>query len=197
MSRGKLGEYLRLPYARVLIPDDEGRYAARILEFPGCYSDGDTPEDAYRNLEEAAENWIESALDQGMPIPEPSVSQGYSGTVSLRLPKSIHRRAAELAHRDGVSLNQFLLTAIASRVGEEDLLARFLSNLDRRLDRLQAPRPFVFKALGVGVLIEQAADTPADQVQPWRNIDLSNLEAESQTPKVQTPTYELIYAKEG
>jgi predicted RNase H-like HicB family nuclease len=190
-------EYLRRPYARVLIPDDEGRYAAQILEFPGCYSEGGTPEEAYSNLEEAAQNWIESALAQGMAVPEPSVSQGYSGTISLRLPKSIHRRAAQLAHRDGVSLNQFLLTAIASRVGEQDLLAGFLSLLDRRLDRLQAPRTFVLKAVGVGALIEQAADTPADQLQPWRNIELSNLEGESQTPSVQTPKYELVHAKEG
>ena len=126
MNKALATGYLRKSYARVLIPDDEGRYAAQILEFPGCYSEGETPEEAYANLEEAAQNWIESALAQGMAIPEPSASQGYSGTVSLRLPKSIHRRAAELAHRDGVSLNQFLVAAIAHRVGTEDLLAEMI-----------------------------------------------------------------------
>lgn len=139
MSKSIAQEHLRRPYARVIVPDDEGRYAAQVLEFPGCYSEGESPDDAYQNLEEAAENWIESALEQGMPIPPPSASQGYSGVVSLRLPKAVHRRASALAHRDGVSLNQFLVTAVATRVGAENFYERIAARLDDRLDRLQAP----------------------------------------------------------
>jgi len=131
-----VGQILAKPYARVITPDNAGGYAAQVLEFPGCFSDGDTPEEAYRNLEEAAENWVEAALAQRMAIPEPFATQGYSGTVSLRLPKSIHKRAAEYAHKDGVSLNQFLLSAIAARVGAEDFLAAMALRLDDRLDLL-------------------------------------------------------------
>src|SRR3989304_3764734 len=137
MNKALATGYLRKPYARVIIPDDEGRYAAQVLEFPGCYSEGESPEEAYKNLEEAAQNWIESALAQSFPIPPPFATQGYSGTISLRLPKSLHRRAAECAHRDGVSLNQFLVAAIASRLGAEDLLGTIASKLDDRLDRLE------------------------------------------------------------
>jgi predicted RNase H-like HicB family nuclease len=133
-------QYLRKPYARVIIPDDSGRYAAQVLEFPGCFAEGDTPEEAYKNLEEAAENWVDSAHSQGMAIPEPFATQGYSGTISLRLPKSMHRRAAEYAHRDGVSLNQFLVSAIAARVGAEDLLGVLADRLDDRLARLYTRR---------------------------------------------------------
>jgi predicted RNase H-like HicB family nuclease len=136
MSSSVAQEHLRKPYARVIVPDDEGRYAAQVLEFPGCYSEGESPDDAYRNLEEAAQNWIESALEQGLPIPPPSASQGYSGVVSLRLPKALHRRAAALAHRDGVSLNQFLVTAVATRVGAENVYEMIAARLDERLDRL-------------------------------------------------------------
>ncbi len=133
-------QYLRKPYARVIMPDDSGRYAAQVLEFAGCFAEGDTPEEAYENLEEAAENWVDSADSQGMAIPEPFASQGYSGTVSLRLPRSMHRRAAEFAHRDGVSLNQFLVSAIAARVGAEDLLAVLADRLDDRLARVYTRR---------------------------------------------------------
>lgn len=138
MASPSVSHYLRRPYARIIIPDDGGRYAAQILEFPGCFSDGESPEEAYSNLEEAAENWIESARAQGFPVPPPFATQGYSGTISLRLPKSIHRRAAELAQRDGVSLNQFLVGAIAHRLGMEDVGATIASKLDDRIDRLQA-----------------------------------------------------------
>jgi antitoxin HicB len=130
-------EYLECPYARAIIPDESGRYAAQILEFPGCFSEGATPEEAYENLQEAAKNWLESALSQRMAIPEPFISQGFSGTVSLRLPKSIHRRAVQYAHRDGVSLNQFLVSAIAARVGAEDQATAILSKFDEYLALFQ------------------------------------------------------------
>ena len=35
--------------------------------------------------------------------------QGYSGKVLLRLPKSLHKRLAEEARAEGVSLNQYAL----------------------------------------------------------------------------------------
>ena len=129
------------------MPDGTGRYAAQILEFPGCFSEGATLEEAYENLQEAAESWLESALSQRMAIPEPFVSQGYSGTVSLRLPKSIHRRAAQYAHRDGVSLNQFLVSAIAARVGAEDQAAAIISRFDEYLGLLQ-------KSVGIWLRID-------------------------------------------
>jgi predicted HicB family RNase H-like nuclease len=40
-----------------------------------------------------------------------------SGAIALRLPKSLHRQAALCAARDGVSVNQWLLMAIAAHVG--------------------------------------------------------------------------------
>jgi len=40
-----------------------------------------------------------------------------NGKVALRLPKSLHRRAVLYAAREGVSLNQFLMTLVAEHVG--------------------------------------------------------------------------------
>jgi predicted RNase H-like HicB family nuclease len=164
MGNSIVHEYLRRPYARIIVPDDEGRYAAQILEFPGCYSEGESPDDAYRNLEEAAQNWIESALDQGLPIPPPSAGQGYSGVVSLRLPKALHRRAAALAHRDGVSLNQFLVTAVATRIGAENVYDKIASKLDDRLDRLQSTEwvgvEGIMRQIPVAATGKRRADVP-------------------------------------
>jgi len=48
-------DYLRAPYSRVLIPDDEsGTYTARILEFPGCVAQGDSVAEAYECLRESS-----------------------------------------------------------------------------------------------------------------------------------------------
>lgn len=125
-------EYLKLPYARILIPDENGTFSAQILEFPGCFSQGKTPDEAFRNLEEAANGWIIAALSQGQEIPAPSASHGYPGKIALRLPRSIHKRAAQLAQIDGTSLNQFLVSAIAARVGAEDLYARLLQKFEEQ-----------------------------------------------------------------
>ena len=121
-------EYLKQPYARILIPDEDG-YSAEILEFPGCYAQGDTPDEAYKNLEETARGWIESSLERGLEIPPPSINAGYAGKVALRLPRSAHRLAARMAERDGVSLNQFLVSSISARIGAEDLYGRIVQNI--------------------------------------------------------------------
>ena len=42
--------------------------------------------------------------------------QEYSGKLMLRLSRSLHRRAAEIAHAEGVSLNRFIVTILAERV---------------------------------------------------------------------------------
>lgn len=48
--------------------------------------------------------------------------------LSLRLPNSLHARARELAEREGISLNQFVSTAVAEKLSalltEEYLRAR-------------------------------------------------------------------------
>ncbi len=111
-------EYLTLPYEWVLIPDEaSGTFTALIREFPGCVSQGDSPAEAYANLEDAAKAWIGAALDLGQSIPAPRAVESHGGRVLLRLPRSLHREASEAAERDGTSLNQFIVAAVAYRLG--------------------------------------------------------------------------------
>jgi len=113
----KADAYLKRPYQRILLPAEEGGYTAKIAEFPGCVTEGDTAAQALRRLESAAESWIEAVIDTGQSVPEPMAEQEYSGKLMLRLSRSLHRRAAEIAHAEGVSLNQFIVTTLAERVG--------------------------------------------------------------------------------
>jgi predicted RNase H-like HicB family nuclease len=124
-----LEEYLKKPYTKILVPDETGAYSAEILEFPGCFAEGDTPDEAIRNLDEAAKSWIEVSLEQGQEIPEPHLNQGYNGKIALRLSRSLHHKAVQMAERDGVSLNQFLVSAIAARIGAEDFYTHLLNRL--------------------------------------------------------------------
>ena len=48
------------------------------------------------------------------------------GTYPLKLPNSVKKAAAELAKIDGVSLNQFIASAVAEKVGTLRTASEFL-----------------------------------------------------------------------
>jgi len=47
----------------VLEPSDEGGYTAHVPSLPGCISEGDSREDALRNIKEAIELYLEPVED--------------------------------------------------------------------------------------------------------------------------------------
>ena len=46
-------------------------YGVVVPDLPGCFSAGDTLNEAMDNAREAVELWLEVAIDDGMAIPEP------------------------------------------------------------------------------------------------------------------------------
>ena len=113
----KIKDYLKLPYHIVIryMNDESGSYYfATVQEFDGCMSHGDTYEEAFENIREAMEGWIETKLGGGFPVPAPIDESQYSGKFVLRLPKSLHARLAMEAEKEGVSLNQYALYRLSS-----------------------------------------------------------------------------------
>lgn len=76
-------DYIKLPYSRILIPEDTG-YSCSVLEFPGCFSQGDTLEEAMNNINEAMELWIEASLDLGHKIPTPSILESSTSIETIK-----------------------------------------------------------------------------------------------------------------
>lgn len=104
--------YMNLPYNYIIrsISDESGNYYyARILELDGCQTTGDTFEEAYANLKEAMEGWIETKLEGGFDIPMPVGYDDFSGKFIVRIPKSLHYKLAIEAEQEGISLNQYAL----------------------------------------------------------------------------------------
>jgi len=56
-------------YTVVINPGRESGYVAYIPALKGCVSQGPTPETAFANLREAAEAYVESLIEDGLPIP--------------------------------------------------------------------------------------------------------------------------------
>jgi predicted RNase H-like HicB family nuclease len=62
---------MRYPVAIELGTNTEA-FGVVVPDLPGCFSAGDTLDEAMVNAEEAIEAWIETALDAGQNIPKPS-----------------------------------------------------------------------------------------------------------------------------
>jgi antitoxin HicB len=55
-----------------LSPQDGGGFVATVPDLPGCMSDGETPEEAMRNVMDAIEEWIDACRTLGRDVPPPS-----------------------------------------------------------------------------------------------------------------------------
>ncbi len=108
-----LDHYLALNYHKRLYQDDEGDWIVEIDDLPGCLADGKTPDEAIANSREAMRSWMESRISSGLDIPEPSITEDYSGRILLRMPKYIHRRLAIQAQQEGSSLNQYIVSLLS------------------------------------------------------------------------------------
>ena len=108
-----VADYLELPYHRVIQPDQSGLWSAHVLELDGVFSEGESAEEAARNLNLAMGLWIEHELALDHPIPRPWGGGARSGDLRVRMPRSLHARAATRAKIEGVSLNYLVVTALA------------------------------------------------------------------------------------
>jgi antitoxin HicB len=108
---------------RPLSEDDGGGYLVEFPDLPGCMSDGETIEEAIENAADAMKCWIAAMREAGREIPLPTLAkeEGYSGKWQQRAPKSLHKRLAERARTEGVSLNQLVVAFIAEGLGKGDV----------------------------------------------------------------------------
>lgn len=69
------------------------------------------------------------------------------GALSLRLPESLHRKLGEVAEREGVSINQFISSAVAEKMSalmtEEYLQSRARRGSRRKFEAVLAKVPDV------------------------------------------------------
>ncbi len=60
------------PYRVRVEGDPIDGYLAQAPELPGCFTAGDTPEEALAMLQEAMAGWFMLSLERGLDIPEPA-----------------------------------------------------------------------------------------------------------------------------
>jgi antitoxin HicB len=106
------------PYElRPLNEDEGGGWLITFPDLPGCMSDGETPEEAIKNGEDALHGWIAAVKEEGRKVPAPSES--LSGKFVTRIPKSMHARLVSRAKQEGVSMNALVTAFIAECLGRQ------------------------------------------------------------------------------
>ena len=79
-SEHKRVEHDGYPVVIESLPEaDGGGFLATVPDLPGCMSDGETREEAARNISDAIRAWISEASALGRPVPKPSVHLAMAG----------------------------------------------------------------------------------------------------------------------
>lgn len=99
---------------RRVVDTDGDYYEARIRELPDLTEYADSAIEAYDLAIDAISTVAKIFAEKGKKMPPPIESDDeYSGRVTLRLPKSLHRALAEEAAEEDVSLNQHLVNVLS------------------------------------------------------------------------------------
>lgn len=95
-------------------------WIAKSTQLNGCVGQGDTQDEAIAELADNEAAWLDTAQEVGIPIPDVPIEtdQEYSGKLTLRVSHSVHKKAAMLAKKDGISLNQYINDAIVAHNSE-------------------------------------------------------------------------------
>ena len=137
-DRRPLAEYLALNYPfQAYVDPDDGGYVALFPDLPGCMTQADDLEELAVMAADAKALWMEAVYEDGHDIPLPSYPETHSGKFVARLPKSLHRTLAAQAERDGVSLNQHVVTLLSAGSAAHEIAAS-VDRLAARLDAMQA-----------------------------------------------------------
>jgi predicted RNase H-like HicB family nuclease len=125
---------------------DTQAWGVVVPDLPGCFSAGDTMDEAIANATEAIALWIETQLDDGGDVPEPGKLEVHrrrrefrgwiwalaevdaallsdkAERINITLPARVLRRIDEVARRSNETRSGFLaraaLEAIRTRAGE-------------------------------------------------------------------------------
>lgn len=89
-------------------------FEAKVKELPDLAEYADSWQEAYELALDAIDTTATLLAEQGrdMPVPASGV-EDYSGRVTLRVPRTLHRSLALMAEDEGVSLNQLMVSALA------------------------------------------------------------------------------------
>lgn len=103
---------------RRVTTEDGPCFAARVRELPDVAEFADTHAEAYELAIDTIETTAAALAAAGRALPPPAPPlDDYSGRITVRVTKALHRDLALAASEEGVSLNLLISTALAQFAG--------------------------------------------------------------------------------
>lgn len=106
----KLDEY----EVKIFYSVEDEAYIATTAEMPTISGIGDTFEEALMELETVFSQLVDTYKDDKEEMPIPFSKRKYSGQFNVRVPSSLHEQLVREAKEENTSLNQLVLTLLAS-----------------------------------------------------------------------------------
>lgn len=137
--------------------EDHVFWVAESKDLKGCVGQGETLDEAIAELQLNEEEWLDTAIECGIPIPEVSVElpSEYSGKFMTRVSPRVHKEAVENATREGISLNQYVNNAIVTMNASNTTL-NAIQNVIDDLKTMIAPSTQAWKSTNEHRTLEYA-----------------------------------------
>ncbi len=98
---------------RVTRSEEDQEYVGLCTEFPSLSWLDESQELALKGIRELISDTIREMRENKENIPVPFSTRKYSGKFMVRIPPEVHRRLAELAAEEGVSINRLVSARLA------------------------------------------------------------------------------------
>jgi len=99
---------------RIEWSEEDRCHIARCLEFPSLAAHGETIEEALREIAHVVSESVKWMREEGEALPEPLGLKKFKGHLTLRIPPEKHRELTIRCAEEGVSLNRFILSRLAT-----------------------------------------------------------------------------------
>jgi predicted HicB family RNase H-like nuclease len=93
-------------------------WIARYPEVNNTGGSGATIEAAIADAKNNLKFELDLLAEEGKTPPKPYETPNYSGKISLRIPRSVHKQIAELSESEGVSINSLISAAVSGFIGQ-------------------------------------------------------------------------------
>lgn len=120
--------------------DGDVVFEARVRELPDLAEYADTADEAYALAVDAIATTAKVLAERGRAMPTPMEPvQDWSGRVTLRVPRSLHRALSEAADAEGCSFNQYMVNVLSYFTG--------YAHAERAADEHWQPQPEAVKSI--------------------------------------------------
>ena len=93
---------------RVTWSEEDQEYVGLCSEFPSLSWLDESQELSLKGVRELVADTIKDMKENNEKVPEPFSIRKYSGKFMVRIPPEVHRKLAELAAEEGVSINRLV-----------------------------------------------------------------------------------------